>query len=81
MSDAHISVDCAVSSGSTVVLECTGTGTHDGAFAGAGPTGKRVKIPVCIVLEFKESKVFAEREYLDVAAMLRQMGLLGEKLG
>jgi predicted ester cyclase len=76
MSDAHISVDRAIVSGTTVVLECTGTGTHDGPFAGRGPSGKRVKIPVCIVLEFREGKIAGEREYLDMATLLRQMGAM-----
>lgn len=76
MSDAHISADRTFLSGSTVILECTGTGTHDGHFGDHPPTGNRVSMPVCIVLEFKEGKITAEREYLDMAHLLRQMGAM-----
>ncbi len=76
MSDAHISADRTLLSGTTVILECTGTGTHDGQFGDHPPTGNRVRMPVCIVLEFKEGKIAAEREYMDMAHLLQQLGVM-----
>lgn len=74
MSDAHIAVDRIHAAGGVTILECTGTGTHDGKFGNIQPTQTRVSMPVCIVLEFKDGKVFTEREYMDMAHLFQQMG-------
>jgi ketosteroid isomerase-like protein len=76
MSDAHINADRAFVAGNTVVLECTGTGTHDGNFGPHQASGARVRLPVCIVLDFNEGKIVAEREYMDMACLLQLMGVM-----
>jgi len=76
MSDAHIAVDRIHVAGGVTILECTGTGTHDGKFGNTQPTQTRVSMPVCIVLEFKDGRIFTEREYMDMAHFLRQLGAL-----
>jgi len=61
--------------GNVVVTEFYGIGTHRGELMGIAPTGKKVKIPVCNVLEVRDDKIYAEREYFDSAVMMRQLGV------
>jgi carboxymethylenebutenolidase len=43
---------------------------------GIPPTGKRVEIPVIVVVEFKDGKIAGERIYWDQASVLAQIGLI-----
>ena len=67
-------------SGNTVVLELTWKGTHTGPLempkGPIAPTGKRIEIRACNVVEVAESgKVKLQRQYFDMATMLQQLGL------
>jgi carboxymethylenebutenolidase len=54
--------------------------THDTAMdwmlPGIPPTGKRVEVPMLVVVEFDGSKIACERIYWDQASVLVQLGLL-----
>ena len=76
MSDAKIIIHNVYASGSTAITEFTGSGTHDGDFAGIPASNRRVTMPVCNVIEIKDGKILAEREYMDMANMMQQMGAL-----
>ena len=56
------------------VAEFTGRGTHSGDFMGIAPTGREVTIPVCDVVEVRNGKIIAEREYIDLLHLLQQIG-------
>ncbi|MBI4468589.1 MAG: nuclear transport factor 2 family protein [Acidobacteria bacterium] len=43
---------------------------------GIPPTGKRVEVPVIVVVQFKDGKIDGERIYWDQASVLAQIGLL-----
>lgn len=58
-----------------VVTEFIGRGTHKGTFLGLEPTGRSVALPVCNVMEVRDGKVFAEREYFDSGEMMKQLGV------
>ena len=58
-----------------VIAEFVGRGTHKGDLMGMAPTGRHVAINVCDVLEFRDGKIIAEREYMDMMAMMQQLGL------
>jgi steroid delta-isomerase-like uncharacterized protein len=67
-------------SGNTVVLEVTWKGTHTGPLempkGPIAPTGKRIEIRACNVVEIAESgKTKLQRQYFDMATMLQQLGL------
>ena len=68
-------------SGSTVVLEVTWKGTHQGPLqTPKGPvpaTGKRISVRSCIVAELDGEKVKLERQYFDMGTLLQQLGLTG----
>jgi steroid delta-isomerase-like uncharacterized protein len=62
----------------TVVLEVTWTGTHRGPLqtpdGPIAPTGKRIDIPACMVIEIAGEKAKAQRHYFDMMTLLRQLG-------
>jgi steroid delta-isomerase-like uncharacterized protein len=74
--DAHIDIVNIKESGDTVVFEFVGRGTHRGDFMGMAPTGKTVNIPVCIVGELRDGKIYREREYMDMATIMAQLGVM-----
>ena len=76
MSDAKITIGNVYASGSTVITEFTGSGTQDGDFMGIPASNRRVTMPVCNVIEIKDGKVYAEREYMDMAHMMQQIGAM-----
>lgn len=61
--------------GNIVITEFIVRGTHQGELFGLAPTNRRVKIQVCNIVEFRDGKVFAEREYFDTLFMMQQLGL------
>jgi len=76
MSDAKISIKSIVTSGNTAITEFIGSGTQDGEFAGIPASNKRVTMPVCDVIEIKDGKIATEREYMDMAHLLQQIGAM-----
>jgi steroid delta-isomerase-like uncharacterized protein len=81
MSDSRGTVNSAVAGGSTVVLELTWQGTHNGPLETPnGPlaaTGKRIEIRACQVTEMAGDKAKAQRHYFDMATLLQQLGVGG----
>jgi steroid delta-isomerase-like uncharacterized protein len=61
--------------GDTVVSEFVARGTHQGRLMDFDPTGRRINLPVCDIIEVKDGKIFAEREYFDSANMMQQLGI------
>jgi steroid delta-isomerase-like uncharacterized protein len=57
------------------VTEFVARGTHRGEFMGIAPTGRRVEVPVCNVVEVQGGKILAEREYFDTGLVLQQLGV------
>ena len=63
----------------TVVLEVTWTGTHRGPLqtpdGPIAPTGKRIDVPACMVVDVAGDKARAQRHYFDMVTLLRQLGV------
>jgi steroid delta-isomerase-like uncharacterized protein len=76
MSDAHIDIKSIHSAGNTAVIEFTGTGTHDGDLMGIAASGKKLSMPVCNVIDVKDGKILAEREYMDMMHLMQQIGAI-----
>jgi len=74
MSDAHIEIVRSQSAGNIAVTEFTGSGTHDGDLMGIPASGKKLSMPVCNVIEVKDGKILAEREYMDMMHLMQQIG-------
>jgi steroid delta-isomerase-like uncharacterized protein len=76
--DSNASFDNVSVSGNTVTLEITWRGTHNGPLqtpTGAlPPSGKKIDIRACQVVEIADGKVQAIRHYFDMATLLQQLG-------
>lgn len=59
-----------------MVFEFTHTMTMDWMLPGVEPTGKHVKIPLIVVVHFREGKLAHEHIYWDQASVLVQLGLM-----
>ncbi len=73
--DGKVEIRNVFVQGDTAVCEFRAHGTHKGEFLGIRPTGKRIEINVCNVIELREGKIYREREYMDTATMLTQLGV------
>jgi carboxymethylenebutenolidase len=59
-----------------MIQRFTHTMEMDYMLPGIAPTGKRVEIPVIVVVEFRDGKIASEHIYWDQASVLVQIGLL-----
>jgi carboxymethylenebutenolidase len=59
-----------------MVLRFTHNVRMDWALPGIAPTGKRVILPLIVVVQFRDGKLASERIYWDQASLLVQIGLL-----
>ena len=62
-------------SGAYVAAEWRTTGTHEGEFRGASPTGSRFRREGCSVAEVHDGRIVRYRDYYDRATLLEQLGL------
>ena len=78
--DARGTVRHAIASGDTALLEVLWEGTHTGPLVGPGGTipasGKRIRTPAAFVATVEATKVRAARHYLDLMALLQQIGAM-----
>ena len=76
--DSNATFDNVSVSGNTVTLELTWRGTHKGSLqtpTGAlPPSGKKIELRACQVVEVADGKVQAVRHYFDMATLLQQLG-------
>jgi steroid delta-isomerase-like uncharacterized protein len=79
MPDSKATFDHEFVKDNTVVLELTWRGTHSGVLrTPAGefpPTGKRIQIRACQVIEVSGEKTKNIRHYFDMNSLLQQLGL------
>ena len=74
--DGKINVKSVHVAGNVAIVEFVGTGTHNGDLMGISPTGRKIEIPVCDILEIRDGKIHTEREYMDMAHMMQQLGVM-----
>lgn len=78
--DARGELKGAYVSGDTVIMEVSWVGTHTGELplpTGAlPPTGKTVDVPAVMITKLEQGKVVHQRHYLDMLAMLTQLGAI-----
>jgi steroid delta-isomerase-like uncharacterized protein len=55
------------------VLEGDLVGTHIGTFAGIPATGRKVRVPLCVVYDLENGKISRGRVYMQVPVLLRQL--------
>ena len=75
-SDAKIDIRQIHVAGDVATVEFQASGTQNGELMGIPATGRKVSMPVCTVLEIRDGKIYAEREYMDLAHMMQQLGVM-----
>jgi steroid delta-isomerase-like uncharacterized protein len=73
--DGRIEMRKTFVQGDAAVAEFVVRGHQTGSLLGAPPTGNYMEIPVCNVIELRDGKIYREREYIDMLAMLSQLGI------
>jgi steroid delta-isomerase-like uncharacterized protein len=74
-SDAKIDIRQVHVAGDVASVEFQASGTQDGELMGIPATGRKITMPVCTVLDIKDGKIQAEREYMDLMHMMQQLGV------
>jgi len=74
--DIHSTQTRILVSDNIMVTEAVATGTHLGELSGIPPTRNNLQIAPLHVWEFEGDKIKRATEYLDMASMLIQMGLM-----
>ena len=78
--DSKATFNSASTSGNTVVLEVTWRGAQTGPLQTATgqipPTGKKIEIRACQVIEVANDKVHVIRHYFDMMTMMQQLGVV-----
>jgi carboxymethylenebutenolidase len=59
-----------------MVFKFTHTSEMDWMLPGVAPTGKRIEVPLIVVVHFKDGKLAHEHIYWDQASVLAQLGLI-----
>ncbi len=73
--DLELDVKNIYTVGNVVVAEFICQGTQKGKIMDIAPTGRKIELPVCDIVEVRDGKIYAEREYFDAAAMMHQLGV------
>jgi predicted ester cyclase len=73
--DLAFEIKAVYTQGDLAIAEFVCRGTHTGELMGIAPTGRRVELNVCNVLEVRDGKAYREREYYDAMALMVQLGV------
>jgi steroid delta-isomerase-like uncharacterized protein len=73
--DATADVRNTIIADGKAVLEADFTGTHIGEFAGIAPTGRKVRVPLCVVYDLENDKIKRGRVYMEMPVMMQQLGV------
>jgi steroid delta-isomerase-like uncharacterized protein len=63
------------------VVEGEFVGKHIGEFAGIPPTGRSVRVPLCVVYDLEADRIKRARVYMEMPVLMRQLGRAAEAAG
>ncbi len=72
--DGVLEVKRVFTQGDTAIAEMVGRGTQHGEFLGVAPTHRACEVSICNVIELRDGKAYREREYMDMLAIMNQIG-------
>jgi predicted ester cyclase len=76
--DCRATFHGSLCSGSTVMFELTWSGTHQGPLHTPGgaitPTGRRIEVRACAVMELAAERPRLQRHYFDMVTLFEQLG-------
>lgn len=73
--DMHFEIRNMITADNHVIVEYTSEGTHQGELMGIAPTHRKGSVPICTIYEFRDGKIYAERQYFDNAHIMQQLGI------
>jgi steroid delta-isomerase-like uncharacterized protein len=76
--DHRHSVEEVIAEGDTVVLRCTLTGTHRGAFMGIPPSARQIAITEIHLYRVRHGKAVEHRVGRDHMGAMRQLGVIAD---
>jgi predicted ester cyclase len=74
--DLHIETEDVITEGDKAVYRNTVTGTHRGEYLGIAPTGRRISYAEIFIVRVADGRIVETWGVVDVAAQLRQLGVL-----
>lgn len=74
--DLHFTIHELIAQGDTVVIRYTATGTHQGAFQGIPPTGRRATVQGVGVHHLENGRIKESWAFWDQLSLLRQLGVV-----
>ena len=72
--DAEFDIERQLELGDVCVMEATITATHTSARFDIPPSGKRISLKYCNVVEIRDGHIYREHDYNDNLTVLRQIG-------
>ncbi len=77
--DLHITADQMIAEGDFVAIRFTMSGTQNGPFMGAPPSGKHFKVSGIDFIRFENGKAAEHWGYQDELSMMQQLGMMSEE--
>ncbi|WP_101297602.1 ester cyclase [Halegenticoccus soli] len=74
--DMRVEIDDMYVADDAVVVKATETGTHEGDFMGAEPTGKRVEVEGLVVHRIADGRIVETFASWDFLGMMRRLGIV-----
>jgi predicted ester cyclase len=74
--DLQATIEDAIAEGDKVVVRKSWTGTHEGEFMGAAPTGKRVKFEGIVIWRIEDGLLAERWATIDRFALMQQLGVI-----
>ncbi len=74
--DAQTEIKEMHGSGETSIGEFLTAGTQTGPMMGIPPTGKKVSVNRCNIIQIRGDKIYREREYMDMMTVLVELGIV-----
>lgn len=78
--DNRHEVQEVIAEGDTVVLRCTLTGTHEGAFMGIPPTGREITVSEVHIYRLHDGRAVEHRVGRDDLGAMRQLGVIADAI-
>ena len=72
--DARAEVRSRIFSETQAVVEGEFVGKHIGEFAGIPPTGRSVRVPLCVIYDLESGWIKRARVYFELPVLMRQLG-------
>lgn len=74
--DARAEITNTIFADGKAVVEGYVVGKHIGEFAGIAPTGKDIRVPICVVYDLENDQIKRARIYFETPVLFQQLGTM-----